>query len=161
MPITEEVLAELVQDTVAARRVVEQRIRDLESQIADLDRERDELLKEEEGHKLALARLFPHAASATSPSGESSGQSPLFPIDEDLSRISRTDAIEKAVHAINAAEGRPASPAEIEDYLSNHHRSDTRDQIGAALSYLRVSDRIQRVGRGQWAPLSNAAEEAS
>ena len=159
MAITPEMLTELIDDTIAARRSVEQRIRDLESQASRLSREREQLLKEEEGHRLTLERLFPHALAAHSSDVASSGQGSLFPVAEDLSSHSRTDAVEAAVRALSGSD-RTASPAEIEAYLRDHSRDDTRDQIGAALSYLRVSGRIDRHGRGQWSAVSDVGGES-
>lgn len=159
MAITEEVLTELVEDTVAERRAVERRVRDLEAQITDLKEKREELLKEEEGHRLALARLFPNAAALSAPHG-GNGPNTLFPVEQDLSRISRTEAIERAVQALSGATGQPTSPGDVESYLNARNRTDTRDQIGAALSYLRTVGRIERVGRGQWKPLRASLQEA-
>jgi hypothetical protein len=78
---------------------------------------------------------------------EAQGTEP--PLDVDWSRLSRTDAVELAVRVLDETDGY-ATPDSIEELLAARNRADGKDSIGAALSYLRVNDRVHSIARAQW-----------
>jgi len=61
----------------------------------------------------------------------------------------RTDAVSEAVAHLTNTQGY-ATPLSIQEFLNTRNREESRDLIGAALSYLRTADRVENVARGQW-----------
>lgn len=148
MAITLETLTELIAGSRAAREEVEQEITAVEHQLAVLERKQNELQREEEGHRLALARLFPESSDAM-PTPVEQENTLLFPAESDLAPLPRTVAVEAAVRDLSAGSAL-ASPSAIEQWLHERGRSDERDAIGAALSYLNKRGSIRRESRGAW-----------
>lgn len=150
MTINAELLIELIDSTVSAREKVEKRMSELREELESLTDDIDSLNLEEQGYRLALARRFPtaHAPGEESAPGT---RTPLLSLDGDLAARSRSDAVETAVRMI-ARDAPAASPTAIEEFLHERGRDDTRDAIGAALAYLKRTNRVTRVSRGQWQP---------
>ncbi|WP_344785361.1 hypothetical protein [Microbacterium kribbense] len=149
MTITPQLLMELIESTIAARRETEDTIRDLRQQLEQLDDERSALEQEEQGYRLALTRRFPEAAAVSAPESAPHAEAGLFPLADDIADQSRSDAVETAVRVLTQAADF-ATPAGIEEFLQQHGRSDSRDAIGAALAYLNRSSRVANVGRAKW-----------
>lgn len=149
MAITPETLVELIESTVAARLEAEGKMRDLRQQIEELDVECSELAQEEQGYRLALARRFPDAAASSAPEAAPRADVGLFALQNDIASQPRSDAVESAVRVLTQG-AEAATPAAIEEFLHERGRSDTRDAIGAALSYLNRNSRVINVGRAQW-----------
>lgn len=149
MAITPDVLVELIESTVTARREAEEKILDLRRQIEALDVECSELAQEEQGYRLALTRRFPEAPQASPPQEPTRHEVGLFALQNDIVSQPRSDAVEAAVRVLTR-DGGTATPAAIEAFLHERGRTDSRDAIGAALAYLNRSDRVINVARAQW-----------
>lgn len=149
MAITPEVLVELIDSTVVAREETEARLRDIRQELEELENERAALEQEEEGYRAALARRFPEIAAESAPEEAPRADVGLFPLADDFTTQPRSDAVETAVRILTQ-EAPSASPADIESFLRDRGRSDSRDAVGAALAYLNRTSRVTNVGRGQW-----------
>ncbi|HTN57631.1 MAG TPA: hypothetical protein VL043_05145 [Protaetiibacter sp.] len=81
-------------------------------------------------------------------------------IEEDWSDKERLWSIIQAVFAETNRVGH-ATPASVAEYLAARGRTEDKDNVGAALSYLRKQGTVARVARGQWvpAPAIEAPEE--
>jgi hypothetical protein len=148
MAINAELLIELIESTIAARKDVEKTRNDLRRKLEDLSEEIEALDRDEQGSRLSLARRFPNAEAPGNESAPAE-RAGLFSLGTEFDAQSRSDAVEAAVRTITR-EQPTASPAEIELFLRERGRDDTRDAIGAALAYLNRTDRVTRVSRGQW-----------
>ena len=139
----------LIEGTRSARARLEAQLAQLRGQVHELEREKENLTMEIVGYQLALRRLFPDETPV-----ELEVESGMFELQSDgqsepYSSMTRTKAVEQAVRALTSA-GNPASPAEIEEFLARNGRTDTRDQIGAALSYLNKKKILERASRANW-----------
>lgn len=147
MPITPDMLIELIESTITAREDTEAQIRKLAEKIQELEKGREELRTEEQGYRLALARRFPDTVAETAEAPTSTG---LFSLDNGLEQQTRSDAVETAVRILSRGPEGFATPAAIEEFLEERGRDDSRDAIGATLAYLNRSSRVANVGRGKW-----------
>lgn len=68
---------------------------------------------------------------------------------DDWANLSRSWVVLAAV-AMLAQEKGFASPGDIQELLAARNRDDSRDLIGAALSYLRTKGEVVSLGRAQW-----------
>ena len=149
MDIDQSTLQALIQGTQSASALIEARLDELRREVSSLERDRDNLAVEIAGYQLALRRLFPGEGSEEleftlgEPDAGREGRA------ESYRSMTRIKAVEQAVRALTDA-GDPASPAEIEDFLARNGRTDTRDQIGAALSYLNKKKILERASRAKW-----------
>jgi len=149
MDITVDVLKKLIEDSIAARADVDAKRRDLQELMFELDREHAQLRAEEEAYRSAIARLFPEQIDEVAVSSDADVQAP--PTGKGFASLPRTEAVKAAVWDLGSGSS-AAAPAEIEDYLHERGRTDTRDNIGAALAYLHRKHLVRRVSRGQWRP---------
>lgn len=148
MEITADVLSELIADARYERRRVDEQIAALHVQLDELEQRRDDLTTEEESYQRTLARKFP---TAEAPAEEQQTLLLEDPVS-DLRHMPRSAAVELAIAEITKSTSF-ASPSDIEDWLKERRRTDTRDQIGAALAYLNRTDKIRSLGRARWALL--------
>lgn len=142
MPVTVDVLRELLSEAEAARAAAEAEV--------------DALRSEESAFRAALQRRLqgPNPPAPTqpdhSPATSVVSKVEFQPRGDDWSSVARTVAVEQAIADITV-NGGYASPPEIEQCLANHGRNDNRDEIGGAIAHLNRTGRIHRVARAQWA----------
>ncbi|WP_300591638.1 hypothetical protein [Microbacterium sp.] len=149
MSITPDTFLELIQSAAAVRAETQQEVDRLRKELQQLEATIASLEQEEQGYRLALARRFPDTAGAHLPQPQPGDEPELFPLEDDLRKQSRSDAVETAVRVISKTEV-SATPAHIEAFLHERGRDDTRDAIGAALAYLNRTGRVTNIARGQW-----------
>lgn len=145
MAVSEAELLDLIEDARKERARLEAEITAARSNLAQLDQKKADVSREQEALVLSLRRLFPHA------------EAPQLESDDlaDLSQHSRMAAVSCAVKDLDAREG-IATPAGIEAFLHSRGRSDSRDAIGAALSYLRSHGKVRSISRGRWRWIGDA-----
>jgi hypothetical protein len=149
MSITPDTFLELIQSAAAVRADTQREVDRLRKELQKLEAAIASLEQEEQGYRLALARRFPEAADAQLPQPQPGDEPELFPLEDDLRKQSRSDAVEAAVRVITKTEP-SATPTLIEEFLHERGRDDTRDAIGAALAYLNRNGRVTNIARGHW-----------
>jgi hypothetical protein len=140
VPVTVEMLNELIRDAERARDSTEAELAEAESTVTTLNQKLMEIREEEKSFRAALARRFPNADAAKEP----------VPTEPDSwMNVSRTIAVERAIREMNQTFP-TVSPGDIETCLARHGRDDDRDEIGGATAYLNKHNRIHSLGRGKW-----------
>jgi len=79
-----------------------------------------------------------------------------MPVQVDWIAMPRTVAVERAIAEVTKSR-EAASPGDIQNYLNNFGRNDTRDEIGGALAHLNRTSKVESVGRAQWVPASKVS----
>ena len=153
MAVDYQTLIDLIDDARKARAEVDVELADTERRVSEL-RQRQQVLREEEDmYTLTLTRRFPGeqaGLAAVTPESFDSGFD--MPIQLDWLAMPRTDAVELAIQEITSnVMVDAASPGDIENFLRNRGRDDSREAIGGAIAHLNRTSRIQSVGRAQWA----------
>lgn len=132
-------IAAALAQTTAARTAIETKIEGLENELANLRRE----LRAVQTRESVLADFV----SASSPTATPEPDDELS--EKDWSKYQRTDAVVAAVNEIQRSK-QYASPGDIEAFFAARKRTDDKNVIGAALSYLRKSNKLVNVSRGLW-----------
>lgn len=145
MAISAEDLIEIIGETRRARVALEGELEAVRKREGELVEELSSLRTEEEAFRANLARRFPNVDAEFDPSETGAGVANQGAwID-----LARTAAVDLAVRQLTKEKGF-ATPADVETILLMNGRVETRDNIGAALSYLRVAGKIDRRDRGEW-----------
>jgi len=140
--VTPEVLVDLIKDAETTRASMEAERFTTEGVLRKLVEAIDEVSSEEHTYRATLRRRFPnYVVEATTKSTDHTL--------ELWTNLSRNNAVENAIKEVNAKHA-TVSPADIEECLKAHGRSDDRDQIGGATAYLNREKRIHSLGRGRW-----------
>jgi hypothetical protein len=128
---------DLVPALEAALEAAKDALGEKEAVLAMYAAEADDLRIEVQGLQQAVAR---HK--------QTSSPSPSLGSSRDWVRLSRTDAILKALEELTDNEA--ASPSGLAERLALVGRTDDAHALGAALSYLQRKGEVRNVGRGQW-----------
>jgi hypothetical protein len=169
MAVTLQTLEELALEAEAVRDSLQARREDLLTQAANLNKEIQEVRAEENAYRAAIARRLPMANADESVNIAAAGGGvdhieevvdagvvdesvdPARPTPTlDWGNLARTGVVEVAVREISAEKGF-ATPAEIEEFLDQRNRVDTRNEISGALAHLNRTNKIVSVGRARWA----------
>lgn len=149
MDIDQSTLQSLIEGSRAAHARLDEQLDDLRAEVQRLERERENLAIEMAGYQLAMRRLFPEVPFVELEQEPAASDVRSDPQAEAYTSMTRIKAVEEAVRSLTST-GNPASPTEIEDFLVRNGRTDTRDQIGAALSYLNKKKILERAARANW-----------
>lgn len=158
MAITAESLLELIKDVRGARADVAGKIPAAEKALADLREEDQGLAVEEQNYRATLTRRYPdrlvdadivpdipYSPDATRPQVTSSATAAA-----EWLYLPRTLAVERVVSYFTDVKGF-ATPGDIERFLGQQGRTDSRDEVGGALAHLKRTEKIHSTGRAQWA----------
>lgn len=153
MAQTAHTLELLVEETRQEMDAVEADLAQTRARLAALQEKANVLREEHASFLAALRRRVPESEVVTD-------QVTADDRNEEARWIfmPRTDAVVKALAAVE-----PASPADVQAYLSERGRDDGRDLISAALAHLKRSGRVWRLGYSQWTstpPPKNAESPA-
>lgn len=145
-------LAEALATVSGRRAMIERELGSLEKNLMDLRTD----LREAANQEAVLRSLIESRAGTSGDSSVDLSQSATAdaaPV-EDWSNLSRKWVVREAVAEITRT--KPfASPGDIEALLATRNRSDDKDNVGAALSYLRKRGEVVQLGRAQWGIPSN------
>lgn len=160
MPITDTLTQALLEtrkrivDTRAAIAATEADLQDLRGTLQESTLEESVLTSiiAKSGMSVPIESTSPESENESrseSPTlnGLASGEVPA----NDWSTVNRIEAVNDAVAYLTLKDG-VATPGAIQDFLGQRNRIEKRDNIGAALSYLRKQGRVKNVDRGQWIP---------
>jgi hypothetical protein len=146
MTNTTQTLRLLVEETSEELSSVEAELAAAREQVTRLEEKAVVLRAEHASFVSALERRVPAARVETAPSVAAEQiETPAPEPMNEWQRMSRTDAVEKAL-----AEIEPAGPADIHTYLTDKGRDDGRDLVSAALAHLKRSGRAWRGGYSLW-----------
>lgn len=144
-----DALIDLIELSRSQREKAESQAVSFRDRLAELETTITQLNQEEQSFLAALNRYFPEAVAGIADEKTFEPEKPQ-PITQDgVARLGRSEAVELAVQSITR-KATTASPEAIEEFLHASGRTDTRDQIGAALAYLNRSGRVERLARAQW-----------
>ncbi|HSY14791.1 MAG TPA: hypothetical protein VK816_02310 [Jatrophihabitantaceae bacterium] len=141
----ERVLRELIADARSAREAAQIDFTAAADRLA--------MLRDEENALLAV--LNRRLAEQGKPSEVREGM-----ITSGWTTLPRSGAVRQALIEVFDRSCKPVSPAQIETYLSERNRIESRDEISTTLSYLRGSGLAERVGRGEWIPVDQTPQPA-
>lgn len=147
MAITAESLMELILEAQKANEEVEIELAAVQTRLAALTKRSDALKAEEEAFRASFERRYPgklEPALSTVPAAVAR-TSP----ENGWSTLSRTDSVQEAVKSLTEVKDF-ATPSEIENLLREKGRTDSRDNIGAALAYLNRIGKVHRRARAEW-----------
>lgn len=147
IPTSPLTVDEMIAQLGAARTAAQEELAILEPEIAGMEEKikrvgelrtlRDELQREEAALISATHRL-------------SSGHTTTYRIpNDDWSSEQRVSAVLRAVKELTERDGY-ATPDSIESFFRSRNRTDSKDKIGAALSYLRDKKQVHSPARARW-----------
>jgi phage shock protein A len=142
-------LADALADVAKRRAKLEGEVGHLENQLNAMRG----ALREAANQESVLRSIIKGRASSAAPSlplfeGEDEPENATAPTN-DWANLSRTWVVLEAVAEVTKTKPY-ASPADVEELLASRNRTDDRDVIGAALSYLRKKGELVQLGRAQW-----------
>ena len=148
MAINAESLTELILETQSTYTTIEAELTHIQARAAELMEQRDLLKQEEEAFRSSLARRFP-GTDVPGTIASDAGPEVQADKDDDWVEVSRSAVVERVIKLLTENKGF-ATPAEIENYLREKGRDDSRDNIGAALAYLNRTKKVHSRARAEW-----------
>jgi hypothetical protein len=140
-----ETLAAMIDDTRLEREGVETKLGAAMEAVEKLRTLQGQLRAEQDALEGRMSRLFPDEKTVREIA------EPPFPAYPNWQTMPRTVAVETAIAELSDAAD-SAGPSDIENFLRNRGRADTRDEIGGAVAHLNRTHKIHSVGRAKWVP---------
>jgi hypothetical protein len=144
MSVNTDTLETLVRETNEELASTSKALTVAQAQVSELQTKVETLRAERDAFLSALRRRSPNRPTPIA----QPDPVPVASVSAEVAfwrKMNRVAAVERALAAIE-----PASPQEVQKYLSDAGRDDGRDLVSAALAHLKRAGRVERLGQAQW-----------